>query len=354
MTLSKTAQEIAEYLSGTVEGNPDVVLNSIASIQSGKEGALSFLSNDAYEHFLYMTECSAVLVNADFKPTEAVKTTLIRVPNAYSALAQLLLLKQEAEHPDAGIADQAFVEKDSTIDPSASVGALAYIGKRCRIGARTVIHPQAHISDDVTIGEDCIIYPMAVICPETIIGDRCIVHSGAIIGADGFGFAPGADGYSKIPQTGRVVLEDDVEIGANACIDRAVLDATVIRKGVKIDNLVQIGHNSEIKEHTVIAAQSGVAGSTTIGAWNTLAGQVGVAGHLHTTDHTTLAAQTGVVSSIDKPGVYFGSPAQPHFQAMKASAKFLRLPDMDRDICRMKKELEDLKAEISNLKNNHK
>lgn len=351
MKLTKTAREIAEYLSGTVEGDPDVIIDTVESIQNGGKGALSFLSNSSYEHFLYNTQCSAVLVNKDFVPEGKVETTLIRVPSAYAALAQLLQLKQDSERPEPGISPLAFIGEDTTIDPTATVGELAFIGKRCSIGARTYIHPHAHIDDDVVIGDDCIVYPMVVLCNETRVGDRCIIHSGAVLGADGFGFAPSESGYSKIPQTGKVILEDDVEIGANACIDRAVLDATTIRKGVKIDNLVQIGHNSEVKSHTVIAAQSGIAGSVTIGEWNTLAGQVGVAGHLTTVDHTILAAQSGVISNIKKPGIYFGSPAQPHTKAMKASAKFITLPDMDREIYRLKKEIDLLKTELEELKN---
>lgn len=350
MKLRKTAQEVANYLSGVVEGDPGVILDRVEGIQSGGEGALSFLSNSAYEHFLYETKCSAVLVDNDFCPSGAVRTTLIRVPNAYTALAQLLQLKKEAERPTPGIAEHAYVADDAQIDATATVGTMAYVGRRCRVGARTIVYGHAHIGDDVTIGDDCIVYPMAVLCADTSVGDRCIIHSGAVIGADGFGFAPSESGYSKIPQTGRVVLEDDVEVGANACIDRAVLDATIIRRGVKIDNLVQIGHNSEVKNHTVIAAQSGIAGSVTIGAWNTLAGQVGVAGHLTTADHTTLAAQTGVISNIKEPGIYFGSPAQPHLRAMKASAKFINLPEIDREVYRLRKDVEALRAELDDLR----
>lgn len=350
MKIRKTAREIADYLSGVVEGNPDVVLERIEGIQNGGEGALSFLSNTQYEQYIYNTKCSAVLVNDDFVPTESVSTTLIRVPNAYSALAQLLRLYEESRSTESGVSELAHIGAGTEIDPTATVAPMAYIGRDCRIGARTFIHPHAYIADEVTIGEDCIVYPSAVLCAETVVGDRCILHSGAVIGADGFGFAPSEDGYHKIPQTGRVIIEDDVEVGANACIDRAVLDATTIRKGVKIDNLVQIGHNSEVKSHTVIAAQSGVAGSVTIGAWNTLAGQVGVAGHLSTADRTVLAAQTGVISNIKKPGIYFGSPAQPHMQAMKASAKFITLPEMDREIGRLRKEMESLKAELEALR----
>lgn len=345
-----TAKEIADRLGGRVVGDLEVKLNSFTSIEKGAPGALSFLSNMAYESYLYDTKCSAVLVSEGFEPSEEVKTTLIYVSDAYAALASLLQLKEHLERPEAGISPLAFVEASAEVHPSASVGAFAYVGKGAVVGAGSVVYPQAHVGDFVNISEECIIYPQVVLYPRSIVGKRCIIHSGAVIGADGFGFAKGEEGYTKIPQTGVVVLEDDVEIGANACIDRAVLDATIIRRGAKIDDLVMVGHNAEIGAHTVMAGQSGVAGSTQIGAWNTLAGQVGVAGHLKTADGVTLAAQTGVISDIKKPNtIWFGSPAQPHMVAMKASAKMPQLPEMDRELYNLRKEVEALKKEVSEL-----
>lgn len=349
-----TAEEIANHLKGTVEGNPDVVLKDFSSIDKGSEGTLSFLSNAAYESFLYTTESSAVLVNHDFVPSQKVNTTLIRVPNAYIALAELLQLRESIDFKPSGISELAVIDPSATIGENVYVGPLAYVGKDAILHDGVRVDAQAFIGSQVELGKGTIIYPQAVICARTIIGENCIIHSGAVVGADGFGFAPDEDGYHKIPQTGRVILEDNVEIGANACIDRAVMDATIIRKGVKIDNLVQIGHNCEIKEHTAIAAQSGIAGSTTVGPWNVLAGQVGIAGHLKTAKGVTFAAQTGVMSDIkEEDSVWFGYPAQPHGKAMRASAMFVKLPDMDKELFRLRKELEELKKQLDRLENNN-
>lgn len=349
-----TAKEIADHLGGKVVGNPEVVLTDFSSIEKGREGALSFLSNMQYESYLYSTKSSAVLVNYDFEPSQEVTTTLIKVPNAYTALADLLKLRNDAEEKPTGVSSLAFVDPTAVIGEGVYIGPFSYIGRETVIGDGVAIWPNVFVGGRVTIGKGSRLYSMAVICDHTEIGQRCMIHSGAVIGGDGFGFAPDADGYHKIPQTGRVVLEDDVEIGANACIDRAVMDATVIRKGAKIDNLVQIAHNCEVGEHTAIAAQSGVAGSTTIGAWNVLAGQVGIAGHLKTAPHVTFAAQTGVLSDIKEPNtVWFGYPAQPHMKAMKASAKFIKLPEMDRELYQMKSEIEQLKEELNQLKAEH-
>lgn len=349
-----TAKEIADHLGGKVVGNPEVVLTDFSSIEKGREGALSFLSNMQYESYLYSTKSSAVLVNYDFEPSQEVTTTLIKVPNAYTALADLLKLRNDAEEKPTGVSSLAFVDPTAVIGEGVYIGPFSYIGRETVIGDGVAIWPNVFVGGRVTIGKGSRLYSMAVICDHTEIGQRCMIHSGAVIGGDGFGFAPDADGYHKIPQTGRVVLEDDVEIGANACIDRAVMDATVIRKGAKIDNLVQIAHNCEVGEHTAIAAQSGVAGSTTIGAWNVLAGQVGIAGHLKTAPHVTFAAKTGVLSDIKEPNtVWFGYPAQPHMKAMKASAKFIKLPEMDRELYQMKSEIEQLKEELNQLKAEH-
>lgn len=348
-----TAAEIAKYLGGTVEGNPDVVLHDFSSIEKGFPGALSFLSNMQYEEYLYTTKSSAVLVNKDFQPSQEVNTTLIKVPNAYTALAELLKLRNAGKEKPVGVSPLAVVDPTAEIAENCYIGPLAYVGRNAVISEGVRIYPQAFVGADVRIGTDSRVYPMAVLCDRTEVGARCVIHSGAVIGGDGFGFAPDADGYHKIPQTGRVILEDDVEIGANACIDRAVMDATTIHKGVKVDNLVQIAHNCEVKEHTAIAAQSGVAGSTVIGAWNVLAGQVGIAGHLKIADRVTFAAKTGVLGDIkEEESVWFGYPAYPHIKAMKASAKFVQLPEMDKEIYALRREVDALKAEINKMKNN--
>lgn len=349
-----TAEEIAKYLGGTVEGDPKVVLTDFSSIEKGSKGTLSFLSNMQYESYLYTTKSSAVLVNKDFAPSQEVHTTLIRVPNAYTALADLLKLREAHDEKPMGISPLAVVDPTATIGKDCYIGPLAYVGKNTVIGEGVRIWPQSFVGKDVTIGRDSRIYAMAVVCDRSIIGNECVIHSGAVIGGDGFGFAPDEDGYHKIPQTGKVILEDRVEVGSNACIDRAVMDATIIREGVKIDNLVQIGHNTEVNKHTAIAAQSGIAGSTSIGAWNVLAGQVGIAGHLKTCDHVTFAAQTGVMSNITEPNsIWFGYPAQPHIKAMKASAKFIQLPEMDRELYSLRKELEELREEVKKLRENN-
>lgn len=346
-----TAAEIAKYLGGEVEGDPEVVLSDFSSIEKGYPGTLSFLSNMQYEEYLYSTKSSAVLVNHDFRPSQEVHTTLIKVPNAYTALAELLKLRNAGKEKPVGISPLAFVDPTAKVPEGCYVGPLAFVGRDTVLSEGVRIYPQAYVGAEVRIGEGSRVYPMAVICDRSEVGARCVIHSGAVIGGDGFGFAPDVDGYHKIPQTGRVILEDDVEVGSNACVDRAVMDATIIRKGVKIDNLVQIAHNCEVKEHTAIAAQSGVAGSTVIGAWNVLAGQVGIAGHLKTADHVTFAAQTGVLGDVKEEGsVWFGYPAQPHLKAMKASAKFVRLPEMDKEIYALRREIEALKAEINNMK----
>lgn len=351
MNIEFTAQEVADHLGGTIEGDPSVVLRDFSSIEKGRPDTLSFLTNMQYKHFLYTTKSGAVLVNYDFQTTEPIKPTLIRVPNAYTALADLLKLRDQQETKKVGISPQAVVSPSAVIAESAYVGPYAVIGAGVEIGERVQILSHVCLEDHCKIADDTIIHPHAVLYSRTIVGERCIIHSGAVLGADGFGFAPDENGYHKIPQTGRVILESDVEIGANTCIDRAVLDATIIRKGVKIDNLVQIGHNCEIQEHSAIAAQSGIAGSTTIGAWNVLAGQVGVAGHLKTAKGVTMAAKSGIQSDIkEEKSVWFGYPAQPHMKAMKASAKFIQLPEMDREIYRLRQELEELKKQIENIK----
>lgn len=346
-----TAQEVADYLHGVVDGDPDVVLNDFGGIENGTEGTLSFLSNPAYEHYLYTTSCSAVLVQADFRPSEPIRTTLIRVGDPYDSLAKLLGLVRTSSEPVAGISQYAVIDPSASVDPTASVGPFVYIGKNSVVGPRTIVRAQVYIGEDCKIGSDCKIYQQVTISNRTVVGDRCILHSGAVLGADGFGFAPTEDGWDKIPQTGRVILEEDVEVGANACIDRAVLDATVIHRGVKIDNLVQIAHNCEIGENTAIAAQSGVAGSTTIGRRNLLAGQVGIAGHLKTADGVAFGAKSGIMNTVEDEGSrWFGYPARPYVKAMKSYAVVDRLPDLDKQLFNLKKEVDRLRKELDELR----
>lgn len=346
-----TAQEVADFLQGVVDGDPHVELIDFGGIENGTEGTLSFLANPAYEHYLYTTQCSAVLVHADFEPSEEVHTTLIRVADPYDSLAKLLTLVRDGSEPDAGISQYAIVDPSAVVDPTASVGPFVYIGKNSTVGPRTIVRAQVYIGEDCRIGADCKIYQQVTISNRTIVGDRCILHSGAVLGADGFGFAPTENRWDKIPQTGKVILEDDVEVGANACIDRAVLDATIIRRGVKIDNLVQIAHNCEVKEHTAIAAQTGIAGSTTIGRWNRIGGQVGISGHLTTADNVSFGAKTGILASIDKEGSsWFGYPGRPYVRSMKSAAVADRLPELDKQLYDLRKEVKRLREELDQLK----
>ena len=325
-----SAQQIAAFLNGTVEGNPEVTVKSFSKIEEGKPGTLTFLANPKYEHYIYSTKASIVLVNNDFTPTEQIPATLIRVENAYAALAILLnMVEQHKQKQQTGIDSSAFIA------PSASVGENCYIGHFAYVGKNT------------TIGKNCRIYPHVTIYDGCVIGNNNILHAGSVIGSDGFGFAPEGDLYKKIPQLGNVVLEDDVEIGANTTIDRAVMDSTIIHKGVKLDNLVQIAHNVEVGENTVMAAQVGVAGSTKIGKHCMFGGQVGLAGHIKITDHVNFGAQSGVISDIKEPTTVLGAPAIQAKAFMRSSAIFNRLPDMYRTMGQLQREIAELKKLIN-------
>ena len=333
-----TAQAIAEVLNGTVEGNPAVKVSTVAKIEEGAPGALSFLSNPKYTKYIYTTQSSAVLVNNEFEPEHPVSTTLIRVADAYESFAKLLSLVAAAQRPKAEIHPQAVIEKSAKLGSDIYVGALCYIGKNVSVGNNVQIYPQVYIGDNVTIGDNTILYAGAKVYNSCNIGSGCVIHSGAVIGADGFGFAPQTDGsYQKIPQIGNVVIEDNVEVGANTTIDRATMGSTVIRKGVKLDNLVQVAHNAEIGENTVIAAQTGIAGSTKIGKSCMFGGQVGVSGHIAIADGIKLSAQTGVPNSLKEPNeIYIGSPALPTRKFSRSFVVFKQLPEMKRDLDRLK------------------
>ena len=345
-----TAKQIAEYLHGEVEGDVNASVQTFAKIEEGIEGAISFLANSKYEHYIYETKSSIVLVNKDFKATEPVAATLVRVDNAYEAIARLLTLyeqtmnKRQGIHPMACVADTAVVGEGCYIGPFAYVGDNAVIGKGTQIYAHSVVEEKAHV------GEDCLIYPNVSIYHDCIVGDRVILHSGCVIGADGFGFAPGAEGYEKIPQIGIVTIEDDVEIGANTCVDRSTMGSTYVRKGVKLDNLVQIAHNCEVGSHTVMSAQVGVAGSTKIGQWCMFGGQVGIAGHAQIGDRVLSGAQAGIAGSIRKGhATVQGSPAIDAKNFMRSSVVFKKLPEMYSEMNRLKEEIEELKNKL-NLK----
>lgn len=341
-----TAEQIAGLCAGTVEGNPQAQVTTFAKIEEGVEGAISFLANLQYEHYIYETKSSVVLVNKDFEPKQPVKATLVRVDNAYECVAKLLQIYQSMQQKRVGIDSLAF------IDPSAKVGKDCYIGpfvaiaEGVEIGDGCVLHPHVTVGRNAKIGANTEIYSNAVVYHDCKVGSRCVLHAGCVIGADGFGFAPTADGYEKIPQIGIVTIEDDVEIGANTCVDRSTMGSTYVRKGVKLDNLIQIAHNVEVGANTVMSAQVGVAGSTKIGEWCMFGGQAGIAGHIQVGDRTQLGAKTGLTGgNLARKGgaVMMGYPAVTHKQFAKNSAALNMLPDMIKEIQELKKEIEKLK-----------
>ena len=340
------AQQIASYLGGTVEGNPEAAVKTFAKIEEGQEGAISFLANPKYAHYLYETLSSVVLVNQDFVLERHVKATLVRVPNAYEAIARLLSLYESMTQKRTGIHPLACVSETATLGESVYVGPFAYVGEGVSIGSGTQIYAHVVVEANATIGENCTIYPHVSIYKECRIGNGVILHSGCVIGADGFGFAPAADGYEKIPQIGIVTIEDNVEIGANACVDRSTIGSTYVRRGAKIDNLVQIAHNVEVGAHTVMSAQVGVAGSTKIGEWCMFAGQVGMAGHLTLPDRTTAGAQAGIHTSRTGGVPLMGTPAIDARTFARSSAVFKNLPDLREEVRNLRKEIEQLKAQL--------
>lgn len=341
-----TAQQIAALLSGTVEGNPEASVSNVSRIEEGTPGTLSFLANPKYTPYIYETQSSIVIVNNDFVAEKSIQATLIRVPDAYSAFASLLEIYHKFKSDKRGISSLAFVAKDAKLGNDVYLGEFAFIGERAVLGERVKIYPQTYIGDDCVIGDDTIIYPGTKIYPGTRIGKDCLLHAGCVIGSDGFGFAPQTDNqYKKVPQTGIVILEDYVEIGANTTIDRATLGSTIVRKGVKLDNLIQVAHNVEIGENTVIAAQTGISGSTKIGANCMFGGQVGLAGHLSIADGVKIAAQSGIGSSIKEQGsVMMGSPALPFADYKRILVHFKRLDQLVNRI----QELEDKLGKMSN------
>lgn len=325
-----TIKMIADFLGGTIEGDPGTVIRGFSKIEEGKDGDLTFLANPAYTKFIYTTGASAVLVNRDFKPEKDVRPVLLRVDNAYEALARLLAWQEEQKMHPVGVDKLAFVSESANIGNDAYIGAFAFIGKNVSIGDKVQVYPQVYVGDNVVIGDGTILYPGVRIYHNCRIGSGCIVHAGTVIGSDGFGFAPKSDkNYQKVPQVGNVVLEDDVEIGANVTIDRATMGSTVIHKGVKLDNLIQVAHNVEIGDNTVMAAQTGIAGSSKIGKNCMFGGQVGISGHLTIADGVKIAAKTGVPSSVKKENMIIeGIPAMPRLEFQRSYVYFKRLPDL--------------------------
>lgn len=332
---------IAGFLEGEVVGDAQSQVTTICKIDQSEPGALAFLSNPKYESFLYDTKASIVIVNQDFTPAKPVAATLIRVADAYGAFARILELYQSMKPQKSGVSPQAFVSSSAALGEGAYVGEFAVVGDGVTIGKNAKIYPQVCIGDRVTIGDDVILYPGVKIYEECVLGDRVTLHAGVVIGADGFGFAPQADGsYRKIPQIGNVIIEDDVEIGANACIDRATMGSTVIGKGVKLDDLVMVAHNVTIGEHTVFASQVGIAGSTKIGRNCLFGGQVGIAGHISIADGTQIASQSGIAHTVRKENqALMGSPAYDAAAYQRAVVAFKSLPDLLKKVGALEKEV---------------
>ena len=336
-------------MGGTIEGNPEVKISDFAKIEEGRPGCISFLANMKYAHYLYETKSSVVLVNKDFQLEGKTEATLIRVDNAYETVAKLLTLAESMKPRKKGIDSLAFIDPTATVGKDCYIGPFVAIGPGAVIGDEVVLHPHVTIGEKATVGNHTEIYPNAVVYHDCHVGNNCILHAGCVIGADGFGFAPTAEGYEKIPQIGIVTIEDNVEIGANTCIDRSTMGSTYVRKGVKLDNLVQIAHNVEVGENTVISSQTGVAGSTKVGQWCMFGGQVGVAGHATIADRTQAGAQSGIPNSVKKPGTtIMGYPAIEYRNFWKSSAVFKTLPELDKQIFQMQKELDELKKRLEN------
>ena len=321
-----TAKQIADFIGGRVEGNENATVSTFAKIEEGKEGAITFLSNPKYTPYIYETKASIVLINEDVQLEKPVSATLIRVKNAYECVAKLLQMYAASLPKKTGIHPLAFVSESAQIGKDVYIGPFTFVGEGVKIGDGSIINP------NVTIYDGC------------QIGKNVTIHAGSVIGADGFGFAPNTEGYEKIPQLGIVIIEDNVEIGANTCIDRSTMGQTVIHKGVKLDNLIQVAHNCEIGENTVMSAQVGMAGSTKIGSWCMVGGQAGFAGHIHVADKTMVGAQCGVISNTKGNGEnLIGSPAMDPKDFFKAKALYRRLPDMYKEISVLRKEIEELK-----------
>lgn len=324
-----TANQIAEILNGEVEGDGQVEVSKLAKIEEGEPGTLTFLANPKYEPYLYTTQASITIVDNALEVEKEISTTLIRVDNAYQAFSKLLAFYNEVKMQKTGIEQPVFISESAVYGEDIYIGAFAYIGDNVKIGNNVKIYPNVYIGDNVVIGDNCIIYAGAKLYSETELGNHCIIHSGVVLGADGFGFSPSAEGgYDKVPQTGNVIIEDFVEIGAASTIDRATLGSTIIRKGVKLDNQIQIAHNVEVGEHTVIAAQSGVAGSTKIGKNCIIGGQVGVVGHITIGDKARIQAQTGVARSVKEGEAIQGTPALKYNDYNKSYVYFKNLPSI--------------------------
>ncbi|MDR3250332.1 MAG: UDP-3-O-(3-hydroxymyristoyl)glucosamine N-acyltransferase [Tannerella sp.] len=338
-----TAQQIADFLKGIVVGDATAKAGNFSKIEEGTPGTLSFLANPKYERFIYQTEASIVLVNSDFLPTAPIKSTLIKVPDAYTSFASLLSLVKQAKAKKSGIDSSSFIAPTASVDEDCYVGAFAFIGENASIGKGCMIYPFAYIGDNATIGDNTVVNPHVTVYADCSIGSNCIIHAGVVIGADGFGFTNNDGEFRKIEHLGNVVIEDNVEIGANTTIDRAVMGSTIIRKGVKLDNLIQIAHNVEVGENTAMAAQVGIAGSTKVGSNCKLGGQVGLNGHITIGDSTQIAAQSGIMYSVEANSRLMGSPAVSIKKFLRSNILIDKLPDIYRTLNNLQKEIDELK-----------
>jgi UDP-3-O-[3-hydroxymyristoyl] glucosamine N-acyltransferase len=339
-----TATIIADFLKGTVEGNPEALVNDVTKIEEGRSGTLSFLANPKYEKFIYNTQSTIVIVNKDFKPKKSVEATLIRVENAYESFAALLRLYEEGKPKKSGISKLSSISESATMGKDLYVGDFTCIGDHVTLGNEVLLYPQVYIGENVKIGDRTILHPGVKVYEGCEIGADCIIHGGVIIGADGFGFAPNHENnYEKIPQVGKVIIEDHVEVGANSTIDRATMGATILRKGVKLDNLIQIGHNVEVGENTVMAAQAGIAGSTKLGKNCMVGGQAAFVGHLTIADGVKVAGKSGVTKDIKKEGTMVnGMPAFDVGSYNRSAVIFKKLPELSGQIDALEKKVAEL------------
>ncbi len=344
-----SAEQIAGILNGEVVGNTEITVKGLSKIEEGTEGTLSFLSNPKYEEYIYTTGASICIVNNTFSPIKELPSnlTLVKVEDAYSCFAKLLEFYDQMRKKEPKIESPSFISETATIGSDLYLGAFGYIGDGSKIGDNVVIYPHVYIGENVTIGDNCVLHPGATIYTDCILGNNCTIHAGTIIGADGFGFAPNENGeFQKIPQIGNVVIEDNVEIGSNCTIDRATMGSTIIRKGVKLDNLVQVAHNVEIGKNTVMAAQVGVAGSAKIGKNVMIGGQAGISGHIHIADGTKIVAQSGIPNTVRKADTLMGSPGIPLEDFKKSYFGFRKLPQ----ILKRLQEIENKIKELTNIK----
>lgn len=341
------ASQIALIVNGKVEGDPNASVDSFGKIEEAKQGQLSFLANPKYEDYLYTTKASVLIINDAYELKQPVTTTLIRVPDAYTAFATLLSKYQEIMQQQlSGVQEPSYISKTASYGKQVFIGAFAYLGENVKIGNNTKIYPQVYIGNNVTIGDNCIIHPGVRIYHDCQVGNNITIHAGTIIGSDGFGFAPQADGsFKKVPQIGNVVIEDHVEIGSNTTIDRATIGSTIIRSGAKLDNLIQIAHNVEIGNSSVIAAQAGVSGSTKIGKGVMIGGQAGIVGHIQLGDGAKVNAQSGVSKSIDPGKAVTGSPAHDYTSALRSQAVTRKLPELEKRVKELEAALKQLLAE---------